>query len=341
LGTVFFMVSFPCSQQPLTLHSVAYANGLSLAVLNLGQLALDGGAMFGVVPKTLWCQCMQPDDDNRVTLALNTLLLMYQPPNANLGKREVILIDTGVGDKFGPKHQAMYGIQHHGHASSTPAPQNPLVLALAQHGLTPADVTQVCYTHLHFDHAGGGTIAGPDGVMPLFPNARYRVHTGEWQHAMAPNERNKASYLPDNLLPLQQYQLLDLMEGDSTELLPDLLPGLRMQVTSGHTPYHQALFYTPPTADGAKGFVYWGDLIPTSHHVKIPYVMGYDEHPMDCMSAKKRWLQFSVNHDLFHVFEHDPEVPVAYLSPDTSSGKPNQYTIRPLLATSGGAVPHV
>lgn len=260
-----------------------------ITVLPVGRLALDGGAMFGVVPKVLWEKLLPPDELNRIPLALNCLLVEY--------KDEVCLLDTGVGTKFSQKHQDMYGIQQ----------ASPISLYLEPLGLTTDDITKLMLTHLHFDHAGGATLYNEGGeAVPAFEKAEYIIHKGEWHDALNPTPKSKASYLKENFMPLYDSGRLTLVDGPSTEILPDL----SLRVTGGHTEFHQALVLD--TSDG--GFVYWGDLIPTHHHLKIPYVMAYDLYPVDTMNTKESLLQEAHEKNWLNVFEHDLDVMACQLA---------------------------
>ncbi len=281
-----------------------------ITLFNLGRFALDGGAMFGVVPRTLWSRLTPPDEQNRIALALNCLLIEFGD--------EKIFVDAGVGTKFDEKYRKIYAIEQ----ETGPQGETPVDLALASVGLGSEDITQVLFTHLHFDHAGGATRQLPDGrVVPTFQNARYVIHRGEWEYGICPHERCKASYLKENLQPVQDAGRLVLLDGDRT----DILPGLSLHVTGGHTPYHQLLVLDQP--DG--GLIYWGDLLPTRHHVRIPYVMGYDEYPVETMARKKEWLARAARNGWVSVFEHDPELPACTLE---ATGEPDVYEIRPLSA---------
>lgn len=254
-----------------------------LTVLPVGELALDGGAMFGVVPKVLWEQLTPPDEKNRIALALNCLLIEY--------KDQKCLLDTGVGTKFSPKYRDMYGIKE----------SPPIQHHLANLGLSTGDITKVMLTHLHFDHAGGATQFDNGGnPVPTFENAEFIVHKGEWHDANHPTPKSKASYLPENFLPMKESGRLTLVDGPQNEILP----GLFLRVTGGHTQSHQALVLDTP----AGGLVYWGDLIPTHHHLKIPYVMAYDLYPVDTMAMKAQLLQEAFEKQWLNVFEHDLEV---------------------------------
>lgn len=266
-----------------------------ITVLPVGEFALDGGAMYGVVPKVLWEKIHPPDDQNRVPLALNCLLIETGD--------EKILLDTGCGTKFSPKHVAMYGIV--GDCN--------IVHNLKALGLKPEDITQVWFTHLHFDHSGGATCYNDHGELaPTFPNATYKIHQGEWADAHAPSPKSKASYLMENFDPLREAGQLDLFDGPETELLP----GLWLKTSGGHTAHHQLLVLDLPEG----GLIYWGDICPTHHYIKIPYVMAYDLYPLDTMTVKQRWLMTAHDRGWYNVFEHDLNVPCCQVTLDTEKG---------------------
>lgn len=255
----------------------------TITVLPVGELALDGGAMFGVVPKVLWEKLIAPDERNRIPLALNCLLVERGDDKC--------LLDTGVGTKFSTKHRDMYGIQQ--------AP--PIETFLQPLGLCTGDITKLLLTHLHFDHAGGATRYNEAGeAVSTFKNAEVIVHRGEWYDATHPTPKSKASYLPENFQPLADSGKLTLIDGPTNEILP----GLSLRVTGGHTEFHQALVLD--TSGG--GFIYWGDLIPTHHHLKVPYVMAYDLYPVDSMAMKEALLREAFEKQWLNVFEHDRDV---------------------------------
>ncbi|MEM0950761.1 MAG: MBL fold metallo-hydrolase [Cyanobacteria bacterium P01_H01_bin.74] len=322
------MTSIPQALQPLIQFDWS---PYTVRVFNLGCFALDGGAMYGVVPKTIWQKLSPPDDKNRIRLATNCVLIEYNPPD---GQSAAVLIETGIGNKFNEKFTAIYAIEDDAPVTEKVIKKNtaeknteereprPLVLdlALASAGLTADDISYVVFTHLHFDHAGGATRKLPDGsIAPMFANARYTVQEGEWHYANCPHERCKASYLKENLAPvLAGNQQLNLLTAHETELLP----GLTCKRTGGHTPYHQVV-----TLETEKNsLMFWGDLLPTRHHVRIPFVMGYDEYPVETMAKKKALLQETANPAWVHVFVHDTEIPVARLLPDVN-GKPDEYSV--------------
>jgi glyoxylase-like metal-dependent hydrolase (beta-lactamase superfamily II) len=253
-----------------------------LWVLSDGLFRLDGGAMFGVVPRILWEKNNPPDKLNRITMGLNPLL-------AECGD-ELVLIDTGIGDKYDDGFGEMFSVE-----------QRPkLVESLADAGFSPEDVTIVINTHLHFDHVGGNTIGDENGrPVPTFPSASYVVQEGEWKDAMNPNERSYRSYLKENYLPLETAGLLRLVNGEV-----ELTNGVRVVPTPGHTSFHQSVLISC----GGESVFYPGDLIPTSSHVPYPYIMGYDLFPLKTLEQKKEILPRAFREEWLIVFEHDPVI---------------------------------
>ncbi|MGV3525169.1 MAG: MBL fold metallo-hydrolase [Candidatus Sericytochromatia bacterium] len=248
--------------------------------LETGRFALDGGAMFGVVPKTLWNRAIPADDLNRIPLALRTLLLV--------GAGRVILVDTGIGDKFPARQQDMFAID---------LTQSNLLTSLASHGLQPADITDVILTHLHFDHAGGATRRVGDKLVPTFPNARYWAQQRNWDWAQNPTDKDRASYLKENFDPLMQHGQLTLLQGQC-----EILPGVSAWLSDGHTMGQQLI----RVHDQTHSLIYCADIIPTSAHLGVPWVMGYDLQPLVTMDEKRRLLDQAAAEDWVIVFEHDP-----------------------------------
>lgn len=256
-----------------------------------GRFRLDGGAMFGVVPKALWERCCPADDKNRVQLALTPLLIRAH------GKH--ILVDTGIGDKWDGKARDIYAIER----------TTPLAGSLKALGLRPDDIDLVVNTHLHFDHAGGNTVRAEDGALaPAFPRATYLVQRGEYEDAVLANERTRASYQTDNLVPIAQRHRWEFLDGDT-----EILPGVSVVVTHGHTACHQAVKIE---SDGHVAF-YLGDLIPTAAHLPLPYIMGYDLHPLKTLEAKRRVLEQASVERWLLIFEHDPQAPMGYVRRDS------------------------
>jgi glyoxylase-like metal-dependent hydrolase (beta-lactamase superfamily II) len=252
---------------------------LELLSLSDGTFRLDGGAMFGVVPKPLWEKRAPADAQNRISLGLRPLLV-----RAN-GRR--ILIDAGIGDKMGEKETTIYAIDRRQHLDHS----------LAAIGLTAADIDVVVASHLHFDHAGGFTAIVDGAVRPRFPNATYHIRRAEWDDATHPHERNRASYLADNFVPLEAAGVLRFIEGDG-----EVLPGLSVWRTGGHTMHHQIIRLD----SGGRTAVFTADLMPTAAHVDPAWVMGYDLYPMDTFLFKKRFVREAIDGEYVIFFEHDP-----------------------------------
>lgn len=256
--------------------------------LSDGFFRLDGGAMFGIIPRPLWEKENPPDDKNRILLSLRPLLV-------KTGK-ENILIDTGIGDKEDAGFRSIYDI----HKKST------LIGSLLSLGLRPGDIDVVINTHLHFDHAGSNTVKNSGGKLsPTFPRARYIVQKGELEDALHPNERTKASYLPWNFEPLMEARQLETIDGEV-----ELLSGITAMVTGGHTRSHQSV----KIESEGKVAIYLGDFIPTLSHLKNPYIMGYDLYPLETLKKKKRFLPQACQQGWLLVFEHDPLVSWGYLT---------------------------
>ncbi|MBI5647870.1 MAG: MBL fold metallo-hydrolase [Ignavibacteriae bacterium] len=262
----------------------------TVSSLRAGDLRLDGGAMFGVVPKTLWERTNPPDAQNRIAMTMRVLLIRH-------GDR-VILVDTGVGTKDSAKFREIFALDF---ATYTLEGQ------LAAAGLTPADVTDVILTHLHFDHVGGAVQRGDEGLLLTFPQATHYVQRVQWEWALAPSDRDKASYIPDNYLPLREHEKLALLDGDT-----ELFPGLFLRVVNGHTFGQQLVELT----DGARSLVYCADLVPMSAHVPAPYIMGYDLQPYVTLQEKKHILDTAATRGDVLVFEHDPGVEAARITRD-------------------------
>lgn len=236
--------------------------------------------MFGVVPKVIWEKTNPADAQNRIELAMRVLLLVSSD--------RVIIVDTGIGNKFSPKFTEMYHIDH-SHDS--------LERSLQQHSLTPTDVTDVVLTHLHFDHAGGATRRAGDALVPTFPQARYHVQRKNWDWAQAPTEKDRASYLPENFVPLYEHGQLHFVEGQQ-----EILPGIHPWLSEGHTVGQQLIQVSGPEGT----LMYCADIIPTASHIPVPFVMGYDLFPVTTMAEKKEILQQAANHQWLIFFEHDP-----------------------------------
>jgi glyoxylase-like metal-dependent hydrolase (beta-lactamase superfamily II) len=263
---------------------------IGVIVVSGGPFRLDGGGMFGIVPKLLWERTNPADDRNRIALNTNCALLSVA------GRRA--LIDTGNGTKLSEKDREIFAID----------PEITLVGSLAAAGVAPEEIDLVILTHVHLDHVGGAVLREPDGALrPTFPRARYCVQRGEWEDGVANRSTMRTSYRPENLLPLQEAGLLELIEGDV-----ELLPGVRTHVTGGHTRCHQAIFLE---SGGNRG-VYFGDLVPTTSHLKGPYNMAYDLYPYDTMQRKLALLEQAAREEWLVIYDHEPGPPVGRVRPD-------------------------
>ena len=250
------------------------------------EFRLDGGAMFGVVPRNLWARVCPPDEQNRIRMNMNCLFVE--------AGRDRILIDTGIGDKWSEKHRAMYGIERQASLGQS---------LRAITGFTSEEITIVVNTHLHFDHAGGNTAWDDSSkAVPAFPNARYFVAQAEYEHAEAPSERDSASYLPDNWRPLKVSGQLELKEANY-----EIVAGLRMETHAGHNRSMQCA----RLERGGQTLFGFADLVPTRAHVPFAWIMGYDLYPVETLEAKKKLLPQAAREDWACLFYHDPEVPLA------------------------------
>jgi glyoxylase-like metal-dependent hydrolase (beta-lactamase superfamily II) len=253
-----------------------------------GRFRLDGGAMFGVVPKPLWSRRAPADDRNRISLAMRPLLVRR-------GSAPAILIDAGIGAKMDSKSADIYAIDRSTNLEST----------LRDAGLTTTDIPVVLASHLHFDHAGGFTATDDSGkVSPAFPNARFIVNRGEWEDATHPHERNRASYLPENFVPLLDAGVVDFTDDDVT-----IADGVRVKRTGGHTRYHQIVYIESQ----GRTAVFAADLMPTTAHVDEPWIMGYDLYPMDTLAFKRTFVREAIDREYLIFFEHDPEIAAGYI----------------------------
>jgi glyoxylase-like metal-dependent hydrolase (beta-lactamase superfamily II) len=252
--------------------------------------------MFGVVPRTLWKTRIEPDERNRIPLAMRCVLVEHDDG--------LVLIDTALGNKEDARFLDIYGVENQGLEGATQ-----LEDALASAGFLPRDVKWVINTHLHFDHAGGNTTMDPDlendprrHVRPTFPNATYVVQRGELEFARHTNERTRASYLPHNFEPIAAANRWRLLDGDN-----DVLPGISVRLTPGHVPFHQAVMLR----NRGETALFVGDLFPTTAHLPLPWIMGYDLEPLRTLESKRAILNEAVAGGWRLIFEHDPQVAVA------------------------------
>jgi glyoxylase-like metal-dependent hydrolase (beta-lactamase superfamily II) len=259
----------------------------TLTLVSDGVLRMDGGTMFGVVPKVIWSRSRPADRKNRVEMGLNCLLIRFDGKN--------VLVDTGVGTKHRQKMKTIFAM----HAGK-------LVSNLALQGLAPEAIDLVVLTHLHFDHAGGCTRYDRRGQLePVFPRATYLVQRADWREATDTNERTRPAYLPDDFLPLKAAKQLELLDGDT-----ELLPGLWVRRTGGHTAGHQMAYVE---SEGQKAACL-GDVLPTPHHLPVHYLTAFDMYPLETLDAKRRWLEQAEREGCLLIFGHGVEQKAGYLT---------------------------
>ncbi len=249
--------------------------------VSAGKFALDGGAMFGIIPKPLWSKTNPPDDMNRIALAMRCLLLKSD--------KRIVLIDNGAGNKYSEKQKKIYTLGD---------PLADLDRDLMRAGVTREAVTDLILTHLHFDHAGGTTSRNGTEIVLNFPNARHYIQKSHWEHALNPTERDKGSFMKDDYEILGSSPLLELLDGPG-----ELFPGLSLLLTDGHTTSQQL----PLISDGTASVLFCGDLVPTVSHLPFVYMMGYDIRPLFTLADKKRYLKQAFDEKWILFFEHDPE----------------------------------
>jgi glyoxylase-like metal-dependent hydrolase (beta-lactamase superfamily II) len=277
----------------MSLSHAFQVGNLRCHTLEGGRQRLDGGAMFGVVPRPLWSTRVTPDERHRIPLAMRCLLVEH--PDG------LVLIDTALGNKEDRKFLDIYGVDNVGLEGATQ-----LEDALASAGYLAADVRWVINTHLHFDHAGGNTTLDPElendprrHVRPTFPNATYLVQRDELEFARHTNERTRASYLPHNFEPIAAAGRWRLLEGDG-----EVLPGISVRLTPGHVPWHQSVL----VRDRGETAAFIADLIPTAAHLPLPWIMGYDLEPLRTLESKRALLRDAAEGGWRLVFEHDPGI---------------------------------
>ncbi|MFQ5798754.1 MAG: MBL fold metallo-hydrolase [Bacteroidota bacterium] len=253
--------------------------------LETGRFALDGGAMFGIVPKPLWAKTNPPDERNRIELAMRVLLLV--------GNGKTILVDVGIGRKFNDKLLDIYKLDHS---------RTSLESSLKRRAVSPSDVTDVILTHLHFDHAGGSTVRIDDKNRPAFPNATYYVQKAHWDLALHPTEKDRGSFMELDYLPLQESGVLEFVEEEI-----EIFPGIELFLCHGHTDAQQL----PKISDGQTTVFYCCDLIPTASHLPLPYIMSYDLRPLQTLEEKKRFVSRACEENWILFFEHDPVIEAA------------------------------
>ena len=249
--------------------------------IETGRFGLDGGAMFGIIPKPLWSKTNPPDERNRIELAARALLI--------IGNGRKILVDNGNGPKFNEKQIDIYRLDMN---------QFELTKSLQRYGVTVNDITDVILTHLHFDHAGGSTVSENGRLKPTFPNAKYYVQKAHWEQAMKPTDKDRGSFMPDDFLPLKEYGVLEFVDGEF-----EIFPGIELLVMNGHTAAQQL----PKISDDKTTLLYCCDLFPTTAHIPLPYIMAYDLRPLQTLAEKKKVLGQAYEEKWTFFFEHDPK----------------------------------
>ncbi len=263
---------------------------MNLYTINAGHFKLDGGAMFGVVPKSMWNKLNPADENNMCNWAMRCLLIEEGD--------KLILIDTGMGDKQDAKFFDRYYLNG----------DDSLEKSLAANGFTKDDITDVILTHLHFDHCGGAIIKQEDKLVPAFKNATYWSNQQHWNWAINPNEREKASFLKENILPIQESGQLKMvndkwvMVNGMETMDSSIIPALSYKIVNGHT---DAMMLPVIQYEG-KTIVFVADLLPSPAHIPLPYVMAYDMFPMKTLSEKKIFLSEAEQNGYILFFEHDP-----------------------------------
>ena len=261
---------------------------LELSVVSDGSFRLDGGSMFGIIPKVLWEKDSPADERNRIRLGLNCLVVQ--------SAEEVILVDTGIGDMYDEKFAFLYAVDK--------APGN-LLANLASLGLQPEDVDKVILSHLHFDHCGGNCRRDPDGkLVPTFPRATYYINEGELANARRPDVRSRASYLAHTWEPLEEHGQMAVTADNE-----QISPGVQLIATPGHTEFHQSVLVQ--SEDRTVCFL--ADVVPTTSHLKTACVMGFDLFPLVAMESKSRILARARDEEWLLIFEHDPDCVAGYL----------------------------
>lgn len=276
---------------------------MKLYTINTGYFKLDGGAMFGVVPKSIWNKINPADENNMCSWALRCLLIED-------GNR-LILVDNGMGDKQDAKFFSYYYL----HGDDT------LDKSLAKYDFHRDDITDVFLTHLHFDHCGGSIMREGDKLVPAFKNAVYWSNKEHWETATNPNEREKASFLKENILPIQESGQLRMVNGYEPEFIREIIPNLSIRIVNGHT---EAMML-PQIKYKDKTVVFMADLLPSQGHIPIPYIMAYDMQPLLTLNEKKSFLNEALQNDHILFFEHDPQYECCNLQQTDRGIRPKDF----------------
>ena len=268
------------------IHSAVRIGNVELSFVSDGTIRLDGGALYGVVPKVIWNTLSPADRRNRVMVGLNCLLIQVGGKN--------ILVDTGVGNKHPPRRKNFFAMRG-----------GALISDLKSHGLGVEDIDVLVLTHLHFDHTGGCTRRGyGDRTVPTFPRATYLVQRQDWYEATHTSERTSGAYIPEDFLPLEESHQLELLDGDT-----EIAPGVWLKVTGGHTSGHQMAFID----SGDPLVAYLGDALPTPHHLPLPYGTAWDTYPLDTLKCKRQFLSQAERERWLLIFGHGLNLRAGYL----------------------------
>ena len=259
---------------------------LQLTAVSDGSFRLDGGAMFGVVPRRLWEKQAPPDDRGRIVLAMRALLV-----EADWGR---MLIDCGAGNKLDAKWSEIFGLERARSLDQT----------LAEAGVAADAIDVVLLTHLHFDRAGGAVVRTATGLAPRFPRARYVIRRGEWDDAIRPHPRSRGSYFPDDFVPLEQAGVVDFFDDDR-----EIRPGVRVVRAAGHTAHHQVVYLE----SGDKTAVFAADAVATQAHIQDNWIAALDLYPMDSFAFKQRFLREAIDREHLIYFAHDPSISAGYI----------------------------
>ena len=259
---------------------------LEFRILSDSTIGLDGGAMFGVIPKPLWEKVSPADSRNRVRLAMNCLLIRAA------GK--LILVETGAGDKWNAKEMDIYDLET----------SNRLPASLSAAGVRPSEIDIVVNTHLHFDHCGWNTRRDGDRIVPTFRNARYVIQHDAYEHGKSPSERDRGSFRAENFLPIETAGQLQLVEGDT-----EIVPGVELIDIPGHTPGMQCV----RLSGGGRSAFFFADLVPTTAHLPLGWIMGFDLYPLTTLEYKKHWIPKVAREETLALFAHDVTIPAAWL----------------------------
>jgi glyoxylase-like metal-dependent hydrolase (beta-lactamase superfamily II) len=261
-----------------------------LTVISDGFYISDGGAFFGVVPKVLWGRKVKSDESNRIYAGLNSILIR--------GGKQTVLIETGIGNKLSDKLKKIY------------EPKELLLENLHQAGAAPEDIDIVINSHLHFDHCGWNTVYKDGKAVATFPKAKYYVQEGEWKHAQLQLERDRVSYISDNYNPLVSSGQMQLLNGEA-----EITPGISVGVWPGHTRNMQSIYIR----SGGNTACYISDLIPTTWHLDLTWVMAYDLFPLETIENRKKYYKQALAENWLTIFTHDPDIPWSYL--ESADGK--------------------